>query len=360
MPQTHRIAPDCNVAGGCATSTPNGTVYANNILITVNGSIGTSHPPCPAPSPPHCAGNWTTANGGPTVFAENIPINKMGDADTCGHPRAAGSPNVFNDAFKGGGPMFDNSVPFNVQVPPGGQPSPPAGFTNTAADLYVLENNDVPEEINPPPPGTDFAPTTEEEVDPEQPPPNVPPSQDCSTVDALPASFNWSTEPGATTFSAFAASFQLSPNYTVYDLTIAPAVSTYSFSSNVTQASGLSQKQILQNLCFLAKTVLEPLLASYPGFTITSCFRNKSGGSQHNKGQAVDIQYLGFHNSNAKQLYYDHSKVLRDNIDYDQIILEYFGRNPWIHLSSNSSGHRKSVLTQVSSSSYAGGLRLLG
>ena len=89
----HRLG-DCNGAGGCITSISQSTVFANNLLVSVDGSIGTSHPPCPEPDI-HCQGNWQTTSGGPTVFAENIPINKTGDPDTCSHVRAAGSPNVF-------------------------------------------------------------------------------------------------------------------------------------------------------------------------------------------------------------------------------------------------------------------------
>ena len=89
----HRMS-DCNTAGGCITSIPQSTVFANNLLVCVDGSIGTSHPPCDEPAI-HCAGNWVTVSGGPTVFAENIPVNKTGYPDSCGHARAAGSPNVF-------------------------------------------------------------------------------------------------------------------------------------------------------------------------------------------------------------------------------------------------------------------------
>lgn len=90
----HRMS-DCNTAGGCITSIPQSTVFANNLLVCVDGSIGTSHPPCSNDNRVHCQGNWITTTGGPTVFAENIPVNKTGDPDSCGHTRATGSPNVF-------------------------------------------------------------------------------------------------------------------------------------------------------------------------------------------------------------------------------------------------------------------------
>lgn len=95
MPQTHRLG-DCNTADGCVTNIPQNNVFANDLLVVVNGSIGTSHPPCPDPAI-HCAGNWVTANGSPNVFVNNIPVNFTGNADTCGHTRAAGSPNVITN-----------------------------------------------------------------------------------------------------------------------------------------------------------------------------------------------------------------------------------------------------------------------
>jgi len=361
MPRTHRLT-DSNSAGGSVTGTTQGTVYANNLLVSTDGSSVSPDAAC-SNGNIHCSPN--TANGGPTVFAENIPVNSAGDPDTCGHPRVAGSPNVFTDGG-GGGAIFDNSEPL------AGAPIITLGtgrkIIPTEQDRYVFENNDVPEEINPGAEtvftSSEVKPITEQEQDSVQPPPNIPPAANCTDIDNLSASFSWATgSPPYPDFDTFASSVALSANYTAYDLTIGPAVSTYRFSSAVTQPCGLSQKQILQNLCFHAKTVLEPLRAdsNVPPFVITSGWRNKSGGSQHNKGQATDLQFFSFHGTgNTGQQYYDLAQYIRDNFDYDQIILEWFGKNPWIHISTNSSGHRKSVLTQVSSSSYAPGLRRLG
>jgi hypothetical protein len=101
MPQVHRMG-DCNTGGGCVTSIPQSSVFVNNRLTVVDGSIGTGHG-----VPPHCGGCWITQQGGgvnggpgsggpvPNVFAEFIPVNDLGDVDSCGHPRAEGSPNVF-------------------------------------------------------------------------------------------------------------------------------------------------------------------------------------------------------------------------------------------------------------------------
>ena len=82
---------DSNDGGGVINSIPQSTVFVNSKLVSVNGSIGTGHPV----GPPHSAGTWKTANGSSTVSAGGIAINRTGDADTCTHPRAGGSGNVF-------------------------------------------------------------------------------------------------------------------------------------------------------------------------------------------------------------------------------------------------------------------------
>jgi len=89
--EVHRLG-DANVAGGIVSGPLQSTVYANGLLVAVDGSAVTPHFPF---IPPHIG--TVTANGSPTVFAEGIPINGMGDPDSCGHPRASGSPDVFVD-----------------------------------------------------------------------------------------------------------------------------------------------------------------------------------------------------------------------------------------------------------------------
>jgi uncharacterized Zn-binding protein involved in type VI secretion len=85
----HRMG-DKNTGGGAITTIPQSTVFVNDKLQSVNGSKGTGHG-----TGIHAALAWDTDNGSPTVLVEGIPANRQGDADTCAHPRAAGSPNVF-------------------------------------------------------------------------------------------------------------------------------------------------------------------------------------------------------------------------------------------------------------------------
>lgn len=83
----HRLG-DPDTAGAAITSVIQPDVFVNNILASIDGCPVAGHAPGEHSSP-------VTANGSPTVFIHNIPFNRTGDADSCGHPRAAGSPDVF-------------------------------------------------------------------------------------------------------------------------------------------------------------------------------------------------------------------------------------------------------------------------
>lgn len=378
MARTQRETDQNNAGGTIDESAVSPTVFVNNLFVSVNGTKGTADALC-SDNNIHCTHNWQTNEGCPTVFAYNIPVNFELNKDSCDHVRVGGSSNVFVCALTGAGAIVDDNPPYTlptgalgpnpIPVPAGAQPTPPTGYeTNTSADIHIIENNDDPDgTLGGPAPLTTVMPRETLNTDTTQPPSQPPPTQDCSTIDSLPADFNWATvetvpgTPDYLTFKDFADSFSLSPNFTVADLTLNTAVSSYSFTSSVTQACGATQKEILQNLCHHAKTALEPMLARYGSFTITSGFRNKTGTSQHNRGQATDIQFLEFHGlSNTGQLYFDRAKDVRDNINFDQLILEWFARNPWLHISSNPAAHRNNVLTQVSPNSYKSGLILLG
>jgi len=81
---------DANTGGGAISSTTQSTVYANDKLISVNGSTVTTHGIYP-----NVHAGVTTANGSSTVFAGGIAINRTGDIDSCTHARTGGSDDVF-------------------------------------------------------------------------------------------------------------------------------------------------------------------------------------------------------------------------------------------------------------------------
>ena len=90
MPNVARYD-DANTGGGIIKTIPQSTVFANDKLISVDGSKGTGHPI----GIPHSENVWVTANGSSTVTINNIPVNDEGDPDSCTHVRVDGSTNVF-------------------------------------------------------------------------------------------------------------------------------------------------------------------------------------------------------------------------------------------------------------------------
>lgn len=121
------------------------------------------------------------------------------------------------------------------------------------------------------------------------------------------------------------------------------------YSHELQAQAGLGIGEIVCNLQQLAVNILEPLAAQYPGFRINSGFRRSKNPSstsgkisQHEKGQAIDIQWPGI----TPQEYKTRAQWCRDNLPYDQLIFEH-GNSVWIHLSFNRSvsKQRKQVLT---------------
>lgn len=144
----------------------------------------------------------------------------------------------------------------------------------------------------------------------------------------------------------FPGSFQLTQNFTIADLTTNTAISNYALQAQ----GGLTTNEIVCNMRLLCINVLEPILAVEPTMFITSGFRHGSGASQHNRGQAVDIQFGGFNFDE----YWIFAKVVRDSVQYDQFILE-LGNTYWYHLSFVSAG-RHNVLTRIRPGKYVPGL----
>lgn len=83
----HRLG-DPNSAGAAIVEIIQPDVYINGILASIDGCPVAGHGPGEHAGP-------VTADGSPTVFIHNIPANRDGDSDSCGHPRAGGSSDVF-------------------------------------------------------------------------------------------------------------------------------------------------------------------------------------------------------------------------------------------------------------------------
>jgi len=106
----------------------------------------------------------------------------------------------------------------------------------------------------------------------------------------------------------------------------------------------------LQSLELLVGRVLQPVRDHFEKpVTVTSGFRcahvNRLLGSivtsQHTKGQAADIEIHGVDN-------YELACWIRDNLEFDQLILEFYTGVPnsgWVHVSYSSKNRQECLST---------------
>ena len=93
MPAVQRVG-DTNTAGGVILN-GDASVLINGQTIAIQGSSVSPHPCCGAQGCPPTPCSAKTQSSNFTVLINGIPVVLAGDVDTCGHPRSAGSPNVF-------------------------------------------------------------------------------------------------------------------------------------------------------------------------------------------------------------------------------------------------------------------------
>lgn len=145
----------------------------------------------------------------------------------------------------------------------------------------------------------------------------------------------------------------LSPNFRVRDLTIGCV-----FSHRLKPQAGFDIDGIICNLKFLAVNILEPLKKKYPSIRINSAFRGtpsiEGRISQHEKGEAVDIQIPDI---SSPTQYLVVANWIKANLPFDQMIFEH-GRSIWLHISCSrtKTTQRGSLLTMINNR-YEPGLK---
>jgi len=102
----------------------------------------------------------------------------------------------------------------------------------------------------------------------------------------------------------------------------------------------------------LFQNVVQPVRDNFGVTVINSGYRGPalntavggSSNSQHCKGEAVDIECPGTGN-------YDVAKWIDENLDYDQLILEFYTPgipdSGWVHVSYKAEGNRNQSLTAM-------------
>lgn len=137
------------------------------------------------------------------------------------------------------------------------------------------------------------------------------------------------------------------------DFTIGDLSTDALFSHEIVDQNGLTRQDIVCNMQGLAEKILQPLMEEYGLFRINSGFRKAVGSSQHNKGQAVDIQNPSW----PIEKYTEIAEWMAENLPCDQLILEH-GNSIWLHVSfdSTKTTQRGQLLTMLNGN-YEPGLK---
>lgn len=113
---------------------------------------------------------------------------------------------------------------------------------------------------------------------------------------------------------------------------------------------GLPAEKVVSNMKALSVNVLDPIKEKYPNMFMTSVWRseayntkiNGSKTSDHLTGSAADIKFSGFSREQTYQAAIDIQKTLPST---HQIILEYEGKDTWIHIAYKESGNKNEAFT---------------
>ena len=134
----------------------------------------------------------------------------------------------------------------------------------------------------------------------------------------------------------------LSQNFSLRELT----------KSQTAERKGISNEpseEHIENLKLLCENILQPVRDHFGRVKVTSGYRSpelctaigSSVNSQHAKAEAADFECLGVDNAEL-------SDWIKNNLDYDQLILEYYTpgepNSGWIHCSYIPEGRRASFL----------------
>lgn len=138
---------------------------------------------------------------------------------------------------------------------------------------------------------------------------------------------------------------QLSPNFSLHEL-------TKSYEATRKGLDNTPPPEAVARLRVLAERVLQPVRDHFGPTTINSGYRSLrvntairgAKKSQHMLGEAADLEVHGVANA-------DLAAWIRDNLDFDQLILELYTpgqpNSGWVHVSYAGMANRKQVLTYL-------------
>ena len=148
---------------------------------------------------------------------------------------------------------------------------------------------------------------------------------------------------------------KLSRNFTLQEM----------FKSEVASRKGIDNTTddhvVIENLTALVENVWQPVRDAFGPVVVNSAYRclelnraiGSSDNSQHIKGEAIDGEAIGHSN-------YDVAVWIRDNLDFDQLILEFYEsgqpRSGWVHCSYKTDGTNRNQVLTINSEGVSIGL----
>ena len=150
------------------------------------------------------------------------------------------------------------------------------------------------------------------------------------------------------------ATIKLSPSFNLAQVSCRAAISKYHLPQEGeiknTYKGNFTRQQLIDNLKQISLNVLEHIKHRYPSMIITSGYRNKGTRSQHELGEAIDIQFgdivgtLANQNEKMLERAKDIKELLSNKVGFDQFLLEYKterGGRPWIHISYSKTNRKQ-------------------
>ena len=265
--------------------------------------------------------------GSPVRYVNGLQAARLGDLCSCGAKIIDPvSPDTWT-GDDGGAGVGDLPLPPDVTTRFQGQT-----ITTTGRDVYLIEN--VDDQPNPPLPP--FLPDTNppvQEQNNDVPPATTIPPCNCGELPDNPPE-NYPVGAGLVVSN-------VSSNAVVSKYVIPPS------------KGNLTRKDIVCNLQAVVENCYAKIIAQYPGGYVTSGFRNQGGKSQHERGEAIDIQW-----GNASvNKFWEIANWAKDNIEFDQMLVEYHATKPVLHVSYKCTGNRKTIGTLGPSGKYESGFR---
>lgn len=142
----------------------------------------------------------------------------------------------------------------------------------------------------------------------------------------------------------------LSPNFTLTEMTKSQTALRRGIDNGL-DPENEAQREVIRNLERLCRELLEPVREAFAmPFSPTSGYRSPAlntaigskSTSQHILGEAVDFELPGVPN-------FELARWIRDNLRYDQLILEFYRpdrpASGWVHVSLKRAGNRRRALT---------------